>query len=128
MRYLNGSSYEFCINENYPLYLFLSVIGLPSRVLDGRKVLRDSLPPSTTPPPRPLTPLSPLSPSPRLPASPQPYGSEVRGDLFQLNELRKINRQLEQRLIEVVEEKRRLEVELQRHRDTLEKVNFEGEL
>ena len=100
-----------------------TLTGLPSRVLDGRQVLRDSLPLSTTPPPRPLTPSSPLSPSPRLPPSPKPFGSEVKGDVIQLNELRRINRQLEQCLGEVAEEKRRLEVELQRHRDTLEKVS-----
>ncbi len=111
-----------CHSSSYLFSSFIYFIGLPSRVLDGRKVLRDSLPSSATPPPLTHTPTSPLSPSPRLPTSPQLYGSEVKGELFQLNELRLINQQLEQRLLEVAEEKRRLEVELQRHKATLEKV------
>ena len=68
-----------------------------------------------------IPPSSPLSLS-----QPTAYGesgaSEVKGDVLQLESLRRTNRQLEQRLIEVSEEKRRTENELFRHKEALMKV------
>ena len=144
--------------------------GLPSRVLDGRKVLRDSVPLVTSPgipisSSSPLPPQSPLSHSPRHVASPLPTqfpqstvphsprsrlpkdfettpsttkrrnivpeefilprtDSNILNDhyLQQIEELKRDNKELERRLHELLEERRKLESELGTQKEAFDKI------
>lgn len=162
------------------LHFVCSPTGLPSRVLDGRKVLRDSVPlvtspgiPPTTPnspcPHSPLPSMSPLcvlSPipllhHPRIPMSPLPQSSHshlplqsskvgesgssaskrhgtgvddyqrtrnetdsspsqsITKQYFQqIEDLKRDNRELEKRLHELSDEKRRLEIDLKLRKES----------
>ena len=116
--------------------------GLPSRVLDGRKVLRDSgMPKSATPTsPVPISPHSRSSPIARGYASPGSVDSQqkrfdfssgvatklsnVERDIMvsQLDTLKRSNLELERRLHEVLEENRKLESELSHQSEAFVKI------
>ena len=119
-----------------------SPTGLPSRLLDGRKVLRDSIPglasgvgPSLSPSPH-----SPSSHSPRFSTPPGSAGGNAMdpghkgfldsfaaellasAERVQLENLKRKNLELERHLHEVSEEKRHIEHELQRQREAFAKI------
>ena len=123
-----------------------SPTGLPSRLLDGRKVLRDSIPGLATGVSQPLSPSphSPSSHSPRYRTPPSSAGGSGSGggmdpghkgflDSFaaellasaervQMENLKRKNSELERHLHEVSEEKRHLENELQRQKEAFTKI------
>ena len=119
-----------------------SPTGLPSRLLDGRKVLRDSISSLGSGVGPPLSPSqSPLAHSPRLrtPSGGSGEGMDpghkgfldtfaaeliARAERMQLENLKQKNAELERHLHEVSEEKRHLEYELQRQKEALAKIQI----
>lgn len=119
-----------------------SPTGLPSRLLDGRKVLRDSIPGLGSGVGPPISPShSPLTHSPRLrtPTGASGDGMDpghkgfldtfaaeliARAERVQLENLKRKNAELERHLHEVSEEKRHLEYEIQRQKEALAKIQI----
>ena len=113
-----------------------SPTGLPSRLLDGRKVLRDSYPGGSIPPHSPSS-NSPSAISPRFRTPSGGAGIDpgrkgfldtfaaellASAERVQMENLKRKNSELECRLHDVSEENRHLEHELQKQKEALAKV------
>ena len=113
-----------------------SPTGLPSRLLDGRKVLRDSIPGLASGSGAPASPSaqSPTTHSPRYRTPPGSSGGtmdpgrkgfldtfaaelQARAERVQMENLKRKNAELERHLRDVSEEKKHLEYELQKQKE-----------